>query len=323
MIIVLEGCDGTGKSTLAQAMVEEAKGMGITADVWHRGVPERHPLEEYEFDLESRYDAMRTDETKLLVCDRWHLGQAVYGDLYRDKNELGAGGIWHVDAFLRARGALQLVFVPPDDVLQRRIGVRGDGYIRYEDIPVINEAYRALTRQYPMSMLAIDDEDFLDATRIRSIIQGARLFTRDAHPLAAFGSYVGPHEPEILLLGEKRAETRTGRRAAHLTQRASFVPYGGTSGQWLCDTIVHTELQTHEIGLANALEEDLPALFTALGEPQVVTLGKAAHLYLEERYTTHGAVPHPQYMRRFRNNDQERYAEAIIEAATLNYEVEV
>lgn len=319
MIIVLEGCDGTGKSTLAQAMVEEAQGMGITADVWHRGVPERHPLEEYEYDLESGYDAHRTDPTKLLVCDRWHLGQAVYGDLYRDKNELGAGGIWHVDAFLRARGALQLIFVPPDDVLQRRIGVRGDGYIRYEDIPVINRMYRDLTEQYPSSMLAIDDEDFLDTTRIKSIIHGARILAREADGLAAFGSYVGPRTPEILLLGEKRATTKLDRRM----QRASFVPYSSTGGQWLCDTIVHTELQTEEIGLANALEEDLPALFIALGEPQVVTLGKAAHLYLEERYTTHGAVPHPQYMRRFRNTDQEEYAAAIIEAAMMQCEVTV
>jgi GTPase SAR1 family protein len=303
-IILLEGCDGAGKTTLAERLVEYTRGRGNTAELIHRGVPERHPLEEYEYDLEQLDPAAN----HLLVMDRWHLGQLVYGGLYRDENLLGLGGAWHVDALLKRYGALQFIVAPPLGEIRRRLGVRGEDYLKAEHVEHVWRTYMDLGHRFDIPILTddLDDED------LRVMVDTA--FSRAARnePLRAFSTYVGPRFPEILLVGEKHGPTKKGR-APH---RAAFVPYPSTSGKWLCDAIVSQQvLGTNRIGLVNALQDDIANLVDVLGQPKIVALGNAAAAECDRLDLSFGQLPHPQYMRRFQNGSVETYAAWIPVAA--------
>lgn len=98
MLIILEGPDGSGKSTLAKALQQETGG-----DIIHRSAPVEHPLIEYVAPL-SGYNGSGT-----LILDRWHLGEEVYGPLYRGGSRLGPHGFNAVEDVLIELGAV-LVF---------------------------------------------------------------------------------------------------------------------------------------------------------------------------------------------------------------------
>jgi thymidylate kinase len=318
VIIVLEGCDGAGKTTLAHKLVEIGGGLGLATDIWHRGVPQRHPLEEYEWDLEQGYPQNLEQRARtLLICDRWHMGQIVYGSIYRpgDDKGMGLGGMWHVDALLQAHGALQLVLAPPVELMEMRVRQDGDDYVKVEHLRSINAAYHVLAEQYVNSVMVLNDT--VNDAQAHSLIEIARARTAHAARLMAFPTYVGPSQPDILLLGHQRNMNKSvGPRATRKAHRACFVPYRGTSGHFLCDTIVRDpQLNQQSIGIANAGEEDVAALIEALHFPAVVTLGLAARSMLEQVGITAGGVQHPQYVRRFRKDDQEQYAKAIMTAA--------
>lgn len=312
MFILLEGVDGAGKTTLAERLVERAEERGLTGKVWHRGVPVRHPLEEYELDIETDYpqDA-DTRLSTLVVADRWHLGQLVYGGLYRDENLLGEAGAWHVDLLLQSIGALQFVVAPPIDVIRRRLEARGEDYLREEHVQRVYDHYLELVQRTP-SLSLITRVNVPDAV-LDTMIDQAVLQTEATNQLLRFQTYVGPRFPRILLLGERHSTgAQTARRPAY---RAAFVPYPGTSGRWLSETLVSSTLADQPIGLANAAQENLPQLVRTLNEPRVVALGRRAAEYCEAVHLEHGIVPHPQFMRRFHAGQRFSYAEAIRHAA--------
>jgi hypothetical protein len=84
------------------------------------------------------------------------------------------------------------------------------------------------------------------------------------------------------------------------------MPYEASSGSYLLKAVDSAGLfgMTH-IGLYNACEytsgDDLYEAWRELGSPALVALGEHAHGTLSRVMIPHGAVPHPQFVRRFHN----------------------
>jgi len=76
MIIILEGCDKTGKTTLANKLFERTD-----FKMYKSSQPKKPPYEEYMemLDIIGKEDA---------IIDRFHLGEMVYGPIYRGKSNL-------------------------------------------------------------------------------------------------------------------------------------------------------------------------------------------------------------------------------------------
>lgn len=296
MLIICEGVDGSGKSTL----VDELKRRLPKARVLHRGPPQRDPLEEYELDLQD----YQPGTGQHVICDRWHVGEMIYGPLYRGESKLKGSGAWHIEALLQSRGAV-LVHLDLDlrDV-QRRLAKRGEDYLQAEHVEHVHREYKRLFRQTPVRTLTFSEQ--LTRENVDHILEVGAHYECKATPLAAFTTYVGPTSPTILALGEKRGPTDQRFTTA-------FAPLGGTSGKYLLDAILPGS--PYQLGLANALEEDVPQLVKMLRGPAVVTLGVAAHQHLEELEIEHGAVPHPQWVRRFAHNHAREYAAQFFTAA--------
>ena len=130
MLIVLEGPDGAGKTTLAKALMAGfyRKWKSGTFKVEHRGPlsPDVDPVDEYTL---PDYDP--TDKTNLVVCDRWHLSEAVYGQIYRGASRVDLA--FH-EKWLDDRGALKLYVTAPLQTLTARVSKRGDNYIEVVDL---------------------------------------------------------------------------------------------------------------------------------------------------------------------------------------------
>lgn len=311
MLIILEGADGAGKSTLARDVIAALQ-TAYPADeveLLHRGPPTSHPLDEYERPL---FD-YRPGTGRHVVCDRWHVGEFVYPGLLGRSSD-GDVAVWqHLDMFLRSRGALLVHLDPPAREVVRNLKTRGDAVVRSDQVDELLTRYRTVIPRAALSTLRVPAIG--DPLTVGRVIGAARGVENAATPLNEFVTYVGPPRPRYLLLGDVRHELRDVLQlfaSAYDTVYAgpAFGPYRGTSGHYL---LTHLPVDIwRQVGLANACDVDLPdRLYRTLGKPQTATLGVKARNRLRGLDVAAGSAPHPQYWRRFHNGHGAAYGSLL------------
>ena len=326
MLIVVEGPDGAGKSTLVDKIARGVSngrtpcarrtgepyarlGNGLVygdTQVLHRGPPERHPLEEYVLDLDG-YDPRYGDH---VVCDRWHLGEPIYGKIYRDASVLAGAGLRYVDLYLRSRGGVTLVVNADADELERRLAERGDDYVNPKDLRRISEAYDKFEVD-----LTIDTTVAFDhaAGLARDAIEMAERRAKQAAVVFdATDRWLGEPIPDVLLVGDVTSPRHL--RGERPTYRTPFVPYPDGSGHALLGALPDPFWRT--VALVNQAEVELGDVWDALGRPPVVALGGNASRACADAFgSRYAAVPHPQYVRRFFNKQLPFYGSLICDRA--------
>jgi hypothetical protein len=306
----IEGTDGTGKTTMANAVRDELAARFGSATLIHRGPPEKSVLEEYATDVEGR-------ENEHLVFDRWHLGSCVYAPLYRGTGpygELGSGGFRWVEKFLQARGAKFYVVDLPYPTVKRRLETRGEDYLQSHHVEGVLERFRIVNDMSVLTESLFTPPTELDCVpaAAKVIVDDALQYAAGAAELRAFPSYVGGPYPSVLLVGEKR-----GGKPPFESQ-ACFMPLKNKSGEYLWECLPEGFWQG--VGVANACEgDDIAKLWETLDSPPVVALGKEASKRLYDLDIDHAGVPHPQRVKRFHNRLQEEYG-ALIEEVSVTGE---
>lgn len=300
MLIILEGPDCAGKTTLAMRLETAIRRRYPASDeILHltSGPPERHPLDEYVVPLLGYRPMSGTH----VICDRLHLGERVYPQVFGRSSEMNHAVFMHTESFLQSRGALVIYVMPPVATLVHRMQLRGDDLVRPEQLAAIRAGFVKTTRETVLPHLITDDGEVIDAT-----LERARLIEVGAAPLNPFVTYTGPPHPFRLLLGDVRGPAfRTDDPIDKI--RPAFMPYRSMSGAYLWKTLGRSEntgLRAGNIGVANACDVDDPReLWHVLGRPQVVTLGRNA----ARAFSGAHEAPHPQWVRRFHHNRVDDY----------------
>jgi thymidylate kinase len=118
-IIILEGLDGTGKSTLASRLY---KSLSTPLAILHAGPPVATTLiREYVWPLGIASNGY------VVICDRWHLGERVWPEIF-DRESLmpDVGTLHHVEENLRYLSCpiLPLYMNRPLDDIRHELEVR-------------------------------------------------------------------------------------------------------------------------------------------------------------------------------------------------------
>lgn len=101
-LIIIEGVDRTGKSTLAQKLVDRFSEAGDRhVQLLHFGPPQQGALSEYLQPLLD-YDP-RVDD---VVCDRFHLGELVWPHFFDRPPRITTSERGLIELFLHSRGAV-------------------------------------------------------------------------------------------------------------------------------------------------------------------------------------------------------------------------
>jgi hypothetical protein len=296
MLIIFEGPDGAGKTTLVRETADLI-GQHAPVSVLHAGPPTRHPIDEYEVPL-----AHYRPNTHHIICDRWHLGEAIYPQVLNRKTKWNIAIQRHINLFLRSRGACVVLLKPSRKELMLRLAARGDDFITMDQLNAITLGYAQLPSYYFSHRYMRGSDKSIPTPR--GIVQLARRMHLTAAALNLFETYVGPPKPSILLLGDERAPAARHRQP----DLPAFVPYPATSGHYL---LTHFDPRG-TVGLANACDADDPLkLWLTLNSPNVVTLGRRATERANELCIPHGSVPHPQFIRRFHTQHGDEYAHLI------------
>lgn len=317
MLILVEGVDGAGKTVFVDALAQTIKTMRPhdSVKVLRKGPPTEHPLDEYERPL---FD-YRPGAGRHIICDRWHLGEWVYPEVLDRATQADPAVLRHIELFLQSRGA---VVVHVDPGLERTVAnllARGDDTVTSDQVPRLHELYDQAVRNASLPVVRYS----YDAATTRLTVQTARTHELDRESLADFVTYVGPPRPYYLVLGDVRHElrhvvdaiTQSGGGEHTRVVGPAFGPYPGTSGHFLLSHLP-VELTSQFVGIANACDvDDVGDLWRRLGKPVVVALGWNAHNRLTEINVPHGAVPHPQYVRRFHNKHDTAYGGHLVYSA--------
>lgn len=299
--IILEGTDGAGKTTLAEAVRQELVRRFPNDKVEYRHASQltRDPLDEYALDIELYWPG----QGKHIIADRWHWGETIYGPLYRDESALTTAGFRWVELFLAARGATTWHVSASLETIQKRLAVRGEDYLQSHHV---EHVWRSFQDVADRALTAGDQTCWTDITPtdelVERIVEQAIYQETQASGVDRL-EYVGRHLPHTLLVGDKQGGSEPGATAA------PFMPRGKSSGTFLLEAL--PDIWWHGVGIVNAYETDLIALWRELLEPNVVALGAKASKRLSDLGIDHAAVPHPQKVRRFYHAKRDEYGTLI------------
>lgn len=306
MLIILEGVDRTGKSTLATALAEF-----IGGEVWHRGKPSAHPLVEYEGALRG-YDPL--DYTRHVVIDRWHVGERVWPSVFNRATRYDLPMFLHTDMFLRSRGALVVYCYRPDsDALAREYREHGEP-LEPATLTRALSLYDAALGQTHAATLRWSFE-VSSSPSLEFIVSSAKHRQDQVKRLHRITSeWVGSPYPEALLVGDELGPGYDPVADAAVP----FVPYATTSGHYLLSAAPRLACHGLVTNAHSASGSDhLEPLYSKLGQPPVVALGKRASRTLMKLGIPHCETYHPQYWRRFRHHEPHVYAELVTNAVKL------
>lgn len=309
MLIILEGLDKTGKSTLAEAIAAR-----IGADIRHRGAPKAHPLIEYEREIETYLPGAGEH----VVYDRYHWGETVWPTIYSRRSEYTSEMFVHTELLLRSRGAFMVLATSRAESIVERLEADRDPYPPPNRVKPALSLFADTYRRSVLPSMVYDFERMDMDLVVDEIVRRARLFEE-----AVLGSptlhWVGSRAPSLLIVGDQPGppHDEDDRR------RLPFVPWKNTSGSFLFDAAgwsSRSATTAMSLAITNSMdgsEQPLPVaeLYSWLGQPQVVALGNAASSRLSSAQIPHGAVPHPQYVRRFHQAERNTYGAAIYWAA--------
>lgn len=299
MLIILEGGDGAGKTTLARELNERLSGHNTYP--LHRGPIRQHPLREYEVDLEHYFPGSRLH----FICDRWHIGELIYGPLLRRRSRLDEPMRRHVDMFLAVRGAVIVhVTTHTAESITRRIKQNGDDLVSVEQARIARARYiEHFDNTLTQCAVCEVRTDRFSEENVDTIIR----YARQAEELAGAAfvpqpTRIGRPQPFHVLVGDRVNERPGSRNDGH---RAAFVPYENTSGHYLLKSLDPQQW----LGAAVVNSTDITESPRRL-VPHVA-LGKNAHARLCELEIPHGVVPHPQFIRRFHHRYHREYGEVL------------
>jgi len=165
VLIILEGVDLAGKTSIADRIgrhfVSTYSGRVIRLKAGQPD-PNVSALDEYEIGLYPYREDILSKDT-LVICDRWHVGELIYGPLLRGYSRLTLPDFERIEAFLTSLGAYRIIVQPPNmSTLIRRYNKRGDDLVSIEDIAMISLWYdnflRTHANWFPMENSAGEQE---------------------------------------------------------------------------------------------------------------------------------------------------------------------
>jgi thymidylate kinase len=201
MWAIIEGPDGSGKTSLANAVAELSG-----ATISHLGPPESAE-EAFDRMVSGPFATYAPGEGVDIVSDRHHWGDPVYGPIIRPENdedgfgEMGKAGWRYAELFAESRGAATILVEVDPAVAKMRLTDRGDDYVDVTHIDDIVARYDWLARG-ALTIEATIQLNYSDSAQLcaEGVVKLAKSKELECTPLAKFKHYVGSVRPRLLVI---------------------------------------------------------------------------------------------------------------------------
>lgn len=287
MLIVLEGCDGSGKTTLAEALAAKLDGSVISHHGPYTGVDGRALAGTYAAALKPALDG------RTVILDRSWLSEPIYARHYRGvESRISKAHQRMLERLAIKAGGVVINCVRPfEAVLESYMRRKGAEYL--DNTGQLSNVWKAYFELPSSTFLPTITHDYVQQTTADVV-----------HRLSVLqADYASTRAKRILLVGEK-ANVRTHAQAAYSIPFVSFSGHG--CSEWLAEKLDEAGINESRLRWYNAFMPDgQPAPLEQLchhGCP-VIALGRAASKRLSEVKISHRVVTHPQAHKRFHSGE--------------------
>lgn len=294
-LIILEGPDGAGKTTLAREL--EQLGYRYV----HHGVPPAEALDGdlFRWFLKPLYAAkVRADANQPTVFDRLHLSDRTYGPVMRGSATLTELQERLLERFLHARGGQVVLCLPPwRVVLNNWLKNQDNEYVDNPDkLFQVYKGYFNLTGQHRGYLTY--DYTREDATTFARVLQ-------TMHPRELPEPIVGTPGARFLFVGE-------GVNPNLTSVDLPFLDWTGSSG-YLHAALDEAGYLEPELAFTNALAPDGTPNKLDHDQPwSVVALGNVAHAEcVRQKVPTRALLAHPAHWKRFHAHERDKYVKSL------------
>ena len=308
MFIILEGADLAGKTVIAQRLTALARDLHIRTTMIHTTAPrplDLSAIQEYGVDLVQEHRIKAMSRNHLVIADRYHLGELIYGPEIRGHSRLDAHQFEWLELLLDGMGVKRVRIDVPDDGRHQRYLERGD----VTDIKQIIDhagAFRSLIDPWPYRWRTITTVDLQHDT-ICKLLCDSMVSTAQVKHLKPHTGYTGTSHPSVLLAGDEPGGVSAAVRPVHDPSwiRPAFAPYDGSSGHYLMralSAITPVDRVGVRFGMLNVnTGVNVRKAWDELHRPAVVALGENASKTLSDAGVRHVMISDPRYHRRFRD----------------------
>lgn len=289
MITILEGPDGGGKSTLARALADR-----YGWSVYHQGPYDQDVIQET---IEKVRGANLPTPA---VFDRLHVGERVYGPVYRGEDLLGAAGHRALDRWLVGLGAVVVVCYPGLGACVEAWRARREREMLDDEEQLAEVARRFVDPYLPAGWHNDGSVPWTVHNYQHESPAALVERLRPLRPPLNAGPGVGWFRPgNVLVVAEKPSE---GEGAG-----LPFVSSHGCS-RWLNEKLAERWVREEHLYWVNARHADdvatAPDFLEDLEPSSVVALGAVAAEWCEEvARVPYERFDHPQYHKRFHHHD--------------------
>lgn len=288
MIIILEGPDGGGKTTLARQIQEKFQNV----EYHHEGPPPKdiHIVEHLGAVLD-RYRG------KNVVIDRFALGERVYGPVVRGFDQLGDEGWKLIKRLINATGAMEVLCMPSYEVCHKAWSSgREEMFKKEEQFKLFYTRYEQLkANQY-----IYDYTNLLNLGHLMSVLNTLQQIDRI---IGLPAGMVGSPVADYLFVGERGSKPT----ALH------DLPFFSTtdSSRYFNDALRDADFREDQIAFINAYKHDGTENTIPRNFKTVIALGGPASAVCTAQQVPHRLLYHPQFWKRFHSSRREEYVRLL------------
>lgn len=297
MIIILEGIDKCGKSTLAKQLCIKFKATLIKTNA----PKTKNAFDEYI----SIINKLKHSEN--YVFDRFYLGEMAYGPTYRKKSTVSEVQQFYLESLLIKFNPVLIYCWLDYNLLCWNFEREKEESTRFNDVPKLAKLFDGAFNNSTLPKLKYN---YSALKSFKMVIEKIKEVTRKQKINPIKFSYAGHLRPDVLFVGDEPNYQLKKRNR----------PYGvfnSSSGMFLFKVLSSCKLK---FGVINSREDNKELELSdikKLKPKQVVCLGKKAHARVLKKLPTVKAVVHPQFANRFYGKaGLERYKSEIMEASS-------
>ena len=281
-MIIIEGPDCAGKTSLAKVIFDDFL-------YQHHGLYDEDPLQQTILEVASRV-------TNDVVWDRLHLGEQVYGPIYRHHDALGKAGRRMLERYLLGKRATVIIALPPwlvvRDEFKRRLNDEMFHHGNWEND--LSKQYALFDTIHTHLHVTWWDYTYDHPQTVRENALTNR-------PPRNIGPGVGDfREGGVLILGERPNPRPAGQ---FVELGLPFIARTGCS-PWLANVMDEeniAEQGLYWINVMNRLGKFVnPTTWIDVLKPKyVIALGSTAHAWAESNGLNAENFEHPAHWKRF------------------------
>lgn len=166
--IIFEGCDASGKTTIQEIMKEIIR----HAFIIHTAAPTKGNSKEYFSSLLKKLIEFIDIINQPLFVDRFHIGELVYGSVFRPEtiDEAVEKKLYDMEKDLLRQDVKILYVTASPETIVKRIQNRGDWYVKVSDVEAILNGYEKALAKSRLPIFRLDTTNNYSLEDIKNLI---------------------------------------------------------------------------------------------------------------------------------------------------------